>query len=165
MCFKPCQFKHSKECKALKHKTRNSWTVFLRLTNSNTEPSSPSPASAPERTNINRSWNMQTEKSVIVPNSAPARCVLCAQGARREMRLKTLKRPSWRVSSKKLSVMSYVKVNSGERNRMCIIIMELSLKVTTHNLLAAVRNASTKKNESVNHSLLLTELLSSFNNN
>ncbi len=46
------------------------------------------------------------------------------------------KYPSWRVSSKKLSVMSEVKVNSLARNCMCIIILDaLSLKVTASNLL------------------------------
>ncbi len=53
---------------------------------------------------------MQTEKDVKEPNSAPVRSVLCAQGVRRETRLKALehriclfykimsKYPSWRVS-------------------------------------------------------------------
>ncbi len=126
-----------------------------RAADRQTEPSSPLRPPAPEWTNTNRSLNMQTEKYVKEPNSAPARGVLCAQGARRETCLKALehriclflllyrkihtklsKYPSWRVSSKKLSVMSYVKVNSWERNRMCIIILDaLSLKVTAPNLL------------------------------
>ncbi len=64
--------------------------------------------------------------------------------------------------------MSKVKVNSGERNWMCIIIMDaFSLKVTATNLLAAVGvlNVNPRKLKKENHSLLLTELLCSFNNN
>ncbi len=34
---------------------------------------------------------MQTKKDVREPNSAPAQSVLCAQGGRREMRLKVLR--------------------------------------------------------------------------
>ncbi len=77
---------------------RKSWTEYsrgmfdahaeLRITDSNTEPSSPSRPPAPERTNTNHSLNMQTEKDVKEPNSAPAHGVLYVQGARRETRLK-----------------------------------------------------------------------------
>ncbi len=84
--FKPCQFKNSIEFKTFKHKTRKSWTEYSRtvfgahaesrLTDSKTEPSCPSRPPAPERTNTNRSLNMQTEKDVKEPNSAPARGVL-----------------------------------------------------------------------------------------
>ncbi len=111
--------------KSLKHS--NNWVLArhvrcarreTRLTDSKTEPSSPSRHPASERTNTNRSLNMQTEKDVKEPNLAPACGVLCAQGTRRETRLKALehriclfykimsKYLSWRVSSKKLSVMS-----------------------------------------------------------
>ncbi len=93
--FKPCQFKHSKECKTFKQKKQKSWIEYSfelnwvlctrrepRLTDSNTEPSSPLPPPAPERTNTNRSLNIQTEKDAKEPNSAPVRGVLCAQDAR-----------------------------------------------------------------------------------
>ncbi len=83
-------------CCASSRKLISCTRVFLSLANlniqkslkhsntSNTEPSSPSGPPAPERTNTNRSLNMQTEKGVKEPNSAPARGVLCAQGARRD---------------------------------------------------------------------------------
>ncbi len=61
-----------------------------------------------------------------------------------------------------------VKVNNWERNRMCIIILDaLSFKVTTPNLLAAVGvlNVNPRKLKKENHSLLLIELLCSFNKN
>ncbi len=65
---------------------------------------------------------------------------------------------------KKLSVMSW------KRNRLCIIIFNvifdaLCLKVTAHHLLAAVGvlNVNPRKWKKENHSLLLTELLCSFN--
>ncbi len=58
-----------------------------RLTDRKTEPSTPSCPSAPERTNTNRSLNMQTEKDVKEPNSAPTRGIQCAQSACREPRL------------------------------------------------------------------------------
>ncbi len=95
---------------------------------------------------------MQTEKDVKEPNSAPARGVLCAQGARRETRLKALEhRISCSCTDK--YIQNYVKIPVLEsilektvgyvlseskqlRNRMCIIIMDaLSLKVTAPNLL------------------------------
>ncbi len=56
---------------------------------SKTEPSSSSRPPAPERTNTNHSLNIQTEKDVKEPNSAPPRGVLCTQGACRETCLNT----------------------------------------------------------------------------
>jgi len=44
------------------------------LTDSKTELSSSSPPPVPERTNTNCSLNMQTEKDVKEPISAPAQC-------------------------------------------------------------------------------------------
>ncbi len=89
------------------------------------EPSSPSRPPEPERANTNCDLNMQTEKYMKEPNSAPARGVLWAQVACRETRLKSLEHQTclflllyrhihnyikipvfWRVSLKKLSVMS-----------------------------------------------------------
>ncbi len=88
--FKPCQFKHSKECKAFKQKKWKSWIEYSfelnwvpctrrepRLTDSNTEPSSPLPPPAPERTNTNRSLNIQTEKMWKSPIQHQ-RAVFCA---------------------------------------------------------------------------------------
>ncbi len=65
------------------------------LTDRKTEPSSPLRPPIPERTNTNRSLNMQTEKDVKEPTSAPTRSVLCAQGPRRETRLKALEHQIW----------------------------------------------------------------------
>ncbi len=49
-----------------------------RLTDSKTEPSSPSRHPASERTNTKCRLNLQTEKDVKEPNLAPARGVICA---------------------------------------------------------------------------------------
>ncbi len=85
--FKPCQFKDSTEFNAFKQKTRKSTNDYLHavrparrdlcLTDSKTEPSSPSHPPAPERTSTNRSSNKQTEKVVKEPNSALARALIC----------------------------------------------------------------------------------------
>ncbi len=71
--------------KSLKHSnTRKAELAYVRAVfgvhAEKTEPSSPSRHPASERTNTNRSLNMQTEKDVKEPNSAPVRGVLCAQG-------------------------------------------------------------------------------------
>ncbi len=83
--------KHSNaRCRNAELSTRSSCSCRQpRLTDRNTEPSSPSRPPAPERPNTNRSLNIQTDKDVKEPNSAPARCVLCAQGARRGACFKT----------------------------------------------------------------------------
>ncbi len=78
--FQPCHFKHSKEFKAFKQKMRKklNWVHVRRvwctrreprLTDRNTELS----FASSERTNTIPSLNMQTEKDVKEPNSAPAR--------------------------------------------------------------------------------------------
>ncbi len=66
-----------------------------RLTDRKTEPSSPSCPPAPERTNTNRSLNMQTEKDVKEPNSAPTRGIQCTQSACRETRPKIALMPNF----------------------------------------------------------------------
>ncbi len=77
--FQPCHFKHSKEFKAFKQKMRKSWTEYMctmfgahaesRVSRTET-PSSPSRHL--NETNTIPSLNMQTEKDVKEPNSAPA---------------------------------------------------------------------------------------------
>ncbi len=115
-----------------------------------TEPSSPSRHPASERTNTNRSLNMQTEKDVKEPNSAPVRGVLCAQGVSKCINTEF----AFSCSCTDKYIHNYVKIPILEsilektvnyvlseskqlrNNSMCIIILNaLSLKVTMLNLL------------------------------
>ncbi len=152
-----------------------------RLTDSKTEPSSPSRPPAPEQTNTNGSLNMQTKKDVKEPNSAHrARAETCVskcfdteftsscscrhiQNYVKILVLESiLKKNCWLCLNWEYEVINW------DKNWMCIIIVDgFSLKVSAPNYLATVGvlNVNPRKWKKENHSLLLTELLCSFNNN
>ncbi len=90
--FQPCQFKHSKKLKAFKQDSEKlNWVLARRvrcvrreprLTDSKTEPSSPSRHPATKRTNTkSKLKKCKQKKYVKEPNSAPTRGVLCTQRA------------------------------------------------------------------------------------
>ncbi len=114
--------------KSLKHsnKRRGKAQMSTRTScsDSKTEPSSPSRPPAPERSNTNRSLNMQTEKDVWEPNSAPAR-VFCRHRARRETRLKAHQHQICLFLLLNQHIQNYVKIPFlesilGKNCRLCL---------------------------------------------
>ncbi len=114
--FKPWQIKNAKEFKAFKHKEKLNWVLARAVFGAHAE-SRVSLTARPnrvllrhllhlKRTNTNHSFKHANRKRVQFSTCARWDGDLCARSETRLFYKMMSKYPSWRVSSKKLSVMS-----------------------------------------------------------